>query len=130
MVKKCRSKMADFDNLHFTMPNGSGRGNTLKDIAKLPPQDDASTKNMEEMLLDVRVDNAEKILEDYIMMILDAGKKMVSNSRDPKVQNMYKCYQNLWHTYVKRKKISDKMQDKNFAGFFKIIRPRYALIGQ
>ena len=77
---------------------------------------------MEEMLLDIRVNNRGEILEDD-MMILDTKKKMVSNSKDPKVQKMYECHQQLWHSYIKHKNILNKIQNQNFAKTY----PKYAL---
>ena len=64
---------------------------------------------MDKILLHVRVESDDEVLDADILTIFDHGKKMVTNSNDLKVQKVYEHYQNLWHRYVKQRKISDEL---------------------
>ena len=92
----------------------------------MPPSGDRIFKIFEEILLDVRVDNNGEVNDDDIVTIYENGKKLVSSSTNPKVQKMYKTDQDLWHMFVKRKTITNEMQNQTFTEFLKSLKSRYA----
>ena len=94
-VKQHKGKMESNKISPSAASIGSKRGNILKDVAKMPPEDDGMSNIFEEIFMDVRVGNDEEVNDNDIVMIQENDKKLASNSTDPKVQKLYKRYHKI-----------------------------------
>ena len=78
------------------------RGNTaIKNIAN----DDKNKLecNMEELILDARMDEHGQLNEEDLKELQNQGEKMVRGKTNKNSEPTYKRYQNLWQDYVCQK---------------------------
>ena len=77
-----------------------------------------------EMILDARDDENGNLKDEDLEELQNYGDKMVRMSNKDS-EAMYKRYQNLWHDYVRRKKIKEYIA---LMAFFNSIKTKYDAI--
>ena len=81
--------------------------------------------DMEEMILDAKVDENGNLKDEDLEELQKHGGIMVRMSNKDS-EAMCKCYQNLWHDYVCRKKIKEEFNNVALTAFFNSIKTKYA----
>ena len=84
-------------NLPSTALNQGRRGNIAK--GNIARDENRMECDMEEMILDARVDENGNLKDEDLEELQNYGEKMMRMS-NKNSEAMYKCYQNLWHDYV------------------------------
>ena len=101
-------------NLPSTALNQGRRGNiSIGNIA----YDNTMERDMEELILDTRVDQNGNVNDEDIKALTRHGEKMVRMSRK-KSEAQYERYQNLWHDFVRQKNIKEEFDNVGLTAFF------------
>ena len=85
-----------------------------------------AANNLDEVLLDVKLPKSSEELNVETME--EEMKKILDKMQNGRVKKMYERYQNLWHDYIKKERVSvgQEYNDVKLVGFFQQISKKYA----